>query len=58
MRQLLKKGGIDIKRTLIFGDTVRRPWIWTFERSFIEERIELVNDYTADIFKKYNILSL
>lgn len=41
-----------MKRTIIFGDHFRRPWVWEFERSFIEDRLEAVNEYTAPILKR------
>lgn len=50
-RELLIYSGVDMKRTLIFGDHFRRPWVWVFERKFVEERLEAVNEYTAPILK-------
>ncbi|XP_023293762.2 uncharacterized protein LOC111676981 isoform X2 [Lucilia cuprina] len=50
-RELLIYSGVDMKRTIIFGDHFRRPWVWVFERNFIEDRLEAVNEYTAPILK-------
>ncbi|KAM7357047.1 uncharacterized protein ACRADG_002556 [Cochliomyia hominivorax] len=50
-RELLIYSGVDMKRTIIFADHFRRPWVWEFERCFIEDRLEAVNEYTAPILK-------
>lgn len=43
--------GINPKTTLIFGDSVRRPWVWTFSVQFIQERVRCVNEYSIEIVK-------
>ncbi|XP_055845705.1 uncharacterized protein LOC129911793 [Episyrphus balteatus] len=50
------RSGINPKTALIFGDSVRRPWVWTFDKEFVEERVRFVNEYSIDILK--NILHL
>lgn len=52
IKRIYKSLGIDYKGTLIFGDTVRRPWSLHFDRNFLIERIENINQYTIDIIKK------
>ncbi|XP_075161544.1 uncharacterized protein LOC142234327 [Haematobia irritans] len=55
-REFYIYSGVPMKRTLLLGDHFRRPWVWVFERDFLEERLELINEYTAPILK--NILPL
>uniref|UniRef100_A0A1I8PFS5 Uncharacterized protein n=1 Tax=Stomoxys calcitrans TaxID=35570 RepID=A0A1I8PFS5_STOCA len=55
-RELYIYSGVAMKRTFLFGDHFRRPWVWVFERDFLEERLEVINEYTAPILK--NILPL
>ncbi|XP_061398578.1 uncharacterized protein LOC133334304 [Musca vetustissima] len=50
-RELYIYSGVGMKKTLLFGDNFRRPWVWVFERDFLEERLEAANDYTAPILK-------
>lgn len=52
IKRIYKNLGIDYKGTLIFGDTVRRPWSLSFDRNFLIERIENLNHFTIDIVKK------
>ncbi|XP_055909683.1 uncharacterized protein LOC129944345 [Eupeodes corollae] len=54
--QFYARCGINSKTTLIFGDSVRRPWVWTFKREFITERILFVNEYSIEVLK--NVLHL
>lgn len=54
--QFYSRSGINPKTTLIFGDSVRRPWVWTFDKEFIAERLQFINEYSIDILK--NILYL
>lgn len=51
-RQLYIYSGINMKKTLLLGDHFRRPWVWVFERDFLEERLEVINEYTVPILKK------
>lgn len=46
-----KKLRIDMERTLIFGDSLKRPWRLTFDREYITKRMENVNEYTSDVVK-------
>lgn len=50
-RELYIYSGVGMKKTLLFGDHFRRPWVWVFERDFLEERLEAANEYTAPILK-------
>lgn len=52
IKRIYKNLGIDYKGTLIFGDTVRRPWSLNFDRNFLIDRVENINQYTIDIVKK------
>lgn len=46
-----KKLRIDMDRTLIFGDSLKRPWRLTFDREYIVERMETMNEFTSDVVK-------
>uniref|UniRef100_A0A1I8MFA7 Las1-like protein n=1 Tax=Musca domestica TaxID=7370 RepID=A0A1I8MFA7_MUSDO len=50
-RELYIYSGVGMKKTILFGDHFRRPWVWVFERDFLEERLEAANEYTAPILK-------
>ncbi|XP_073837624.1 uncharacterized protein [Musca autumnalis] len=50
-RELYIYSGVGMKKTLLIGDHFRRPWVWVFERDFLEERLEAANEYTAPILK-------
>lgn len=51
MRRHLIYAGVDLKCTPIFGDSMRRPWVWVVERSFVEQKLHIVNQYNAPIIK-------
>lgn len=51
-KELLIYSAVDLKRTIIFGDHLRRPWVWVFERGFVEDRLTAANEYTAPILKR------
>lgn len=51
---MYKELGVNYRGTLIFGDTVRRPWSLQFDRNFLYERAININEYTIDIVKKYD----
>ncbi|XP_011195776.2 uncharacterized protein LOC105220909 [Zeugodacus cucurbitae] len=51
MRRHLIYAGVDIKCTPIFGDSMRRPWVWVVERSFVDEKLQQINQYNAPIIK-------
>lgn len=52
IKQIYKQLGVNHRGTLIFGDTVRRPWSLHFDREFLIERATNINQYTVDIVKK------
>lgn len=52
IKQIYKQLGINYHGTLIFGDTVCRPWSLHFEREFLMERAMNINQYTVDVVKK------
>lgn len=52
IRKMYKELGVNYRGTLIFGDTVRRPWSLQFDRDFLYERAININEYTIDIVKK------
>lgn len=54
IRKMYKELGVNYRGTLIFGDTVRRPWSLQFDRNFLYERAININEYTIDIVKKYD----
>ncbi|XP_050334511.1 uncharacterized protein LOC126762069 [Bactrocera neohumeralis] len=51
MRRHLIYAGVDLKCTPIFGDSMRRPWVWVVERSFVEQKLRDINQYNAPIIK-------
>ncbi|XP_054732382.1 uncharacterized protein LOC129240544 [Anastrepha obliqua] len=51
VKRYLIYAGVDLKCTPIFGDSMRRPWLWIVERSFVENKISSINQYTAPIVK-------
>lgn len=52
IKQIYKKLDIDLKGTLIFGDTVRRPWSLHFDRDYLMERALNLNEYTVAVIRK------
>lgn len=52
IKHIYKKLGVDLKGTLIFGDTVRRPWSLHFDRNYLMDRALNLNEYTIAIIKK------
>lgn len=52
IKQIYKQLGVNYRGTLIFGDTVRRPWSLYFDRDFLMERATNINQYTVDVVKK------
>lgn len=53
IKKIYKELGVNYRGTLIFGDTVRRPWSLQFDSDFLIERSTNINEYTIDIIKKY-----
>lgn len=53
MRRHLIYAGVDLKCTPIFGDSMRRPWVWVVERNFVEQKLRDINQYNAPIIKRY-----
>lgn len=53
IKKIYKELGVNYRGTLIFGDTVRRPWSLQFDRDFLIERSININEFTVDIVKKY-----
>uniref|UniRef100_W8BP10 Protein LAS1 n=1 Tax=Ceratitis capitata TaxID=7213 RepID=W8BP10_CERCA len=51
MRRHLIYAGVDIKCTPIFGDSMRRPWVWIVEKSYVEEKLSSINKYNGPIIK-------
>ncbi|XP_014094227.2 uncharacterized protein [Bactrocera oleae] len=51
MRRHLIYAGVDLKCTPIFGDSMRRPWVWVVERNFVEQKLRDINQYNAPIIK-------
>ncbi|KAL5290948.1 LAS1L family protein [Megaselia abdita] len=51
IQKAYKKLRIDTERTLIFGDSLKRPWRLTFDREYILKRMENLNEFTADVVK-------
>ncbi|XP_036342502.1 uncharacterized protein LOC118751797, partial [Rhagoletis pomonella] len=51
MRRHLIYAGVDLKCTPIFGDSMRRPWLWIVEKSFVKQKLSSINTYTAPIVK-------
>ncbi|KAL9904245.1 uncharacterized protein LOC119631730 isoform X3 [Glossina fuscipes] len=52
VRELLICSGIDRRYTLILSDTMRRPWIWSFDRSYLEKHLQMINKYTVPVIKR------
>lgn len=52
IKKIYKELGVNYRGTLIFGDTVRRPWSLQFDRDFLIERSTSINEFTVDIVKK------
>lgn len=52
IKQIYKQLGVNYVGTLIFGDTVRRPWSLNFDQYFLIERALNVNQYTHSIINK------
>ncbi|XP_031640748.1 uncharacterized protein LOC116352352 [Contarinia nasturtii] len=52
IKKIYKELGVNYRGTLIFGDTVRRPWSLQFDCDFLIERSTNINEYTVDIVKK------
>lgn len=52
IKQIYKQLGVNYNGTLIFGDTVRRPWSLQFDREFLMERAMNINQYTVDVVIK------
>lgn len=52
IKKIYKELGVNYRGTLIFGDTVRRPWSLQFDRDFLIERSMNINEFTVDIVKK------
>lgn len=53
IKMIYKELGVNYRDTLIFGDTVRRPWSLQFDSDFLIERSININEYTVGIVKKY-----
>lgn len=51
LKKIYKELGVNYRDTLIFGDTVRRPWSLQFDCDFVMERSININKYTIDIVK-------
>lgn len=51
VQKAYKKLRIDTNKTLVFGDSLKRPWRLTFDRNYILERMEQVNEFSADVVK-------
>ncbi|XP_030372799.1 uncharacterized protein LOC115622855 [Scaptodrosophila lebanonensis] len=49
MRTLIIHSGVDQSRTIIFGDSTKKPKTWVFERDFIKSRLGLLNKYSKPI---------
>lgn len=58
VKEIYKKLGADTRGTLIFGDTVRRPWSLHFGRNFLMDRVVNLSPFTVDLVKKYSIPNL
>lgn len=52
LKRIYKKLNVNCYGTLIFGDTVRRPWALHFDRDFLLERCFNINPYTVATIKK------
>lgn len=52
IKQIYKQLGVDFKATLIFGDTVRRPWSLHFDRDYLMERALNLNEFTVAVIRK------
>lgn len=52
IKQIYKQLGVNYRGTLIFGDTVRRPWSLNFDQDFVIERAANINQYTCNIIEK------
>lgn len=52
IRKMYKELGVNYRGTLIFGDTVRRPWSLQFDQDFLYERAININAYTIEIVKR------
>lgn len=57
IRNIYKDMGVNCNSVLIFGDTIQRPWTLTFDRVYINERINNCSRYTADVIEKCLALS-
>lgn len=51
VQKAYRKLGIDMDRTLIFGDSLKRPWRLTFDREYISSRMGNINEFTSDVVK-------
>lgn len=52
VKEIYRKLNADTKGTLIFGDSLRRPWSLYFERSYLMERAQQLNEYSIDLVEK------
>lgn len=52
VKEIYRKLGTDTRGTLIFGDTVRRPWSLHFDRNFLMDRVVNLNEFTVELVKK------
>lgn len=52
VKEIYKKLGADTRGTLIFGDTIRRPWSLHFDRMFLMDRVINLSEYTVELVKK------
>lgn len=52
LKRIYKKLNVNCYGTLIFGDTVRRPWALHFDRDFLLERCFNINPYTVATITK------
>lgn len=52
LKRIYKKLNINCSGSLIFGDTVRRPWALHFDRDFLLQRCFNINPYTIAAVRK------
>lgn len=52
LKKIYKKLNINCSGSLIFGDTVRRPWALHFDRDFLLQRCFNINPYTIAAVRK------
>lgn len=52
LKKIYKELHVNYQGTLIFGDTVRRPWALQFDRDFLIERATNINQYTVEPIQK------